>query len=67
MADCKLFSPAQVKAWEAQARRDAGTIHPVIAHRWDGSRQWWVRVLTSGRGPYWQTLEEFLAHVKELR
>ena len=66
-ATCQMFSPAQVAQWEAQARRDARTIHPIIVHRWDGSRQWWVRVMTSGRGPYWQTLDDFLAHVEQFR
>jgi len=62
---CQIFAPAQIKQWQAQATRDARTIHPVIAHRWDGSRQWWVRVTTSGHGPYWQTLEDFLQNLPE--
>ena len=60
MATCQMFSPAQVAQWEAQATRDCGTKHPVIAHRWNGARSWWVRVWTSGHGPYWQTLPDFI-------
>lgn len=60
-ATCQMFSPAQVAAWEAQARRDAGNKYPAIMHRWNGARSWWVRVFNSTvTGPYWQTLEEFL-------
>ncbi|WP_237724797.1 hypothetical protein [Deinococcus alpinitundrae] len=62
--ECQMTRPAQLRDWEAQARRDAGPEKlPVIAHRWLRS-DWWLRVLpTSGRAPYWQTLEEFLADV----
>ncbi|WP_161883900.1 hypothetical protein [Deinococcus alpinitundrae] len=62
MADCKMFSPAQIKTWEAQARRDAGPDKlPVIAHRWNGQSTWWVRILPSnGHMPYWQFLSDFL-------
>jgi hypothetical protein len=63
MASCKMFSPATVADWEAQATRDSGTRHPVLAHRWNGARQWWVRVWTSGRGPYWQALPDFIANL----
>lgn len=61
MATCQMFSPAQVAQWDAQATRDRGTKHPIIAHRWNGARRWWVRTLTTGRGPYWQTLPDFIA------
>lgn len=64
-AECKMFSPATVKQWEAQARRDAGPDKlPVIAHRWNGQTTWWIRVLPSDVAPFWQTLEEFLAGVE---
>ncbi|GAA3997240.1 hypothetical protein GCM10022631_04690 [Deinococcus rubellus] len=67
LADCKMFSPAQIREWAAQARRDAGPAKlPVLAHRWNGQSTWWIRVLpTDYRLPYWQTLSEFLTDVVE--
>lgn len=59
-ATCQMFSPAQLMAWDAQARADAGRKVPLVCHRWNGSRQWWVRVLRKTQKPYWQTLEDFL-------
>jgi len=67
VSTCRILSPAQVAEWEAQATRDCGTKHRVIAHRWNGARQWWVQVWTSGQGPYWQTLYDFLANERQLR
>lgn len=63
-ADCKMFSPAMIREWEAQARRDAGDKLPVLAHRWNGQTTWWIRSLPSELAPYWQTLEEFLTGVE---
>lgn len=61
-ATCQMFSPAQLMAWDAQARADAGAWKtPIVIHRWNGARQWWVRVLTQERCPVWQTLEDFIA------
>ncbi|QLG11755.1 hypothetical protein HLB42_21625 (plasmid) [Deinococcus sp. D7000] len=58
---CQLFSPAMLASWDAQARADAGARLPVVAHRWNGSKRWWVRVLRPGWWmPYWQPLEDFL-------
>ena len=62
--DCKMFSPATIQEWEAQARRDAGDKLPVIAHRWNGQSTWWLRVLPTEISPYWQTLEEFVEGLK---
>lgn len=64
-ATCKMFSPAQLAQWEAQARADAGRLVPVIIHRWNGSTQWWVCVLPVGirtlhTRRYWMTIEDWL-------
>lgn len=64
--DCQLFSPAMVATWDAQATQDCGPKYPVIAHRWNGSRQWWVRVLSAERGAYWQPLEVALPYLRAL-
>lgn len=61
-ATCQMFSPAQIATWDAQARRDAGEWKtPIVVHRWNGARQWWVRVLTPNHHPVWQPLEDFLS------
>ncbi len=61
-ATCQMHSPAQLAEWDAQARRDAGQFRtPLVVHRWNGCRTWWVRVLTQERRPLWQTLEDFLS------
>ncbi|WP_295814491.1 hypothetical protein [uncultured Deinococcus sp.] len=65
-ATCQLFSPAMVASWDAQAAQDCGTRHPVIAHRWNGARQWWVRVPSAERGAYWQPLEVALPYLRSL-
>ncbi|MDV6376230.1 hypothetical protein [Deinococcus arenicola] len=64
---CQVFSPAMLKTWDAQARADAGARLPCVAHRWNGSRQWMVRALSDERGPYWQTLEDFIDNAKTTR
>ena len=62
---CQMFSPAMLADWDAQAIRDAGGLSvPLVVHRWNGHRQWWVRVLQPGRRPYWQALPDFLAEVR---
>lgn len=60
--DCKMFSPATLAEWDEQAAIDAGPkLRPIIIHRWNGSRQWWVRVQRGGwYMPYWQPLEHWL-------
>ena len=61
--DCKMFSPATLKEWDAQAEADAqaARLRPVVVHRWNGSRAWWVRVQPGGWWmPYWQPLEHWL-------
>jgi Holliday junction resolvase len=64
-ASCKLFSPATLTEWDAQAIRDSqGKSVPLVIHRWKRQTTWWVRVLQPGRRPYWQTLPDFLAEVK---
>lgn len=61
---CGLFSPSLLADWDAQARQDAGQQRtPLVVHRWNGSRQWWVRVLAPVGRPYWQPLEDFLVDV----
>lgn len=63
--DCKMFSPATLAEWDAQALADAGaTRAAIICHRWNGGK-WWVRVHqvpVGGRTwkPYWQPLEDWL-------
>lgn len=59
---CQIGAARMIEQWDAQAVADAGRKLPVIVHRWNGQTQWWVRVVKSERGPYWQTLEHFLAH-----
>lgn len=60
-ATTALTQPATVLAWEMQATDDAppGKL-PVIAHRWDGCRTWWIRPVHPNGLRYWQTLAEFL-------
>ena len=62
---CQMFSPAQMIAWADQALGDAGGKRPVIIHRWNGARFWWVYVLQpASRGAaYWQPLEDWLSDV----
>lgn len=60
---CQFHSPAQLAGWDAQARRDAGARLPLVAHRWNGSRAWWVRVLLPGRLAIWVPLSDFLAEI----
>lgn len=57
---CQIGAAKMILAWEAQAKVDCGKRLPIIAHRWNGQKQWWVRVIQAERGPYWQTLEDFL-------
>ncbi|MFC6592386.1 hypothetical protein ACFP81_10545 [Deinococcus lacus] len=59
-ATCQMFSPAMVAAWVAQAQADAGTRTPIIAHRWDRQREWWVCVCPPGRPYHWQPLSMWL-------
>lgn len=63
-ATCKMHSPAALAEWDAQAIRDAnGKRVPLVVHRWNGQRVWWVRVLMPGRKPFWMTLPHFLSDV----
>jgi len=67
-ATCKMHSPAQLAAWDAQAQRDAGQFRtPLVIHRWNGNTTWWVRVLKPGWPVVWLTLPDFLGslHVWE--
>lgn len=64
-ADCKMFSPAMIREWEAQARRDAGDKLPAVAHRWNRSSTWWIRVHPPKRAPFWQPLEDFINDIRE--
>ncbi|AWN24024.1 hypothetical protein DKM44_12925 [Deinococcus irradiatisoli] len=60
-ATCKIHSPAQLALWDAQAQRDAGQFRtPLVIHRWNGNKIWWVRVLKPGWPAVWLTLPEFL-------
>ncbi|WP_019584701.1 hypothetical protein [Deinococcus apachensis] len=61
-ATSQMTCPGQLAEWDAQATWDAGEWKtPLVMHRWNGCRTWWVRVLTQERRPVWQTLEDFLA------
>lgn len=65
---CQMFSPAMLAAWDAQAIRDAGGLSvPLVVHRWNGSRAWWVRVLLPGRSPVWLPALDFLAELDRWR
>lgn len=56
-----LFQPAKVAGWLLQARRDAGPNRlPVVAHRWNGSRAWFVIVARPKRFPIMMPLESFI-------
>lgn len=59
-ATCQFHSPAQLAEWDAQARRDAGARLGVVAHRWNGARNWWARVLLPGRLAIWVPLADFV-------
>ncbi|WP_245896142.1 hypothetical protein [Deinococcus irradiatisoli] len=60
-ATCKMHSPAQLREWDAQAQRDAGQFRtPLVIHRWNGNKTWWVRLLKPGWPAVWLTLPEFL-------
>ena len=66
--DCKMFSPAQVAQWDAQAIRDAGGLSvPLVVHRWSRQTVWWVRVLQPGRRPCWVTLPDFVTDLDRWR
>ncbi|WP_019008962.1 putative PDDEXK endonuclease [Deinococcus aquatilis] len=63
-AACQMFSAKQLAKWDAQAKADAGQQKiPLVVHRWNFARNWWVRVLMPNRSPYWQTLEDFLTEL----
>lgn len=64
-ATCQMFSPTMLSTWRAQAERDAGDRLPVIAHRWNGSRAWWVAVARPGRPLIWLTLPDLIATIEE--
>lgn len=64
-ATCQMHSPKKLAQWDAQAIRDAnGKRTPLVIHRWNGCRTWWVRVLRPGLMPCWLTLPDFLAHLE---
>jgi len=64
--DCQMFSPAMVATWDAQALADSDPDRQlaVVAHRWNGSRQWWVRLVVPTGMRAWATLEDFLTNVR---
>ncbi|ULH16003.1 hypothetical protein MF271_05050 [Deinococcus sp. KNUC1210] len=65
---CKMHSPATLAEWDAQAIRDAAGLRvPLVVHRWNGQRVWWVRVLLPARRPVWLTLTDFLNDVDHWR
>ena len=62
---CALPRAAEVEQWEAQAQRDAAPHRlPVIAHRWNGCRTWFIRPLWDGPR-CWLTLDDFLTWYQE--
>lgn len=60
-ATCQMFSPAELEGWMAQARADAGGKAPLVMHRWNGARDWWVLVMPLKMPWYWQRLDKFLS------
>ncbi|GAA5514786.1 hypothetical protein Dcar01_03547 [Deinococcus carri] len=67
-ATCQMFSPATLKNWMEQARRDCGGRRmPIVIHRWNGARDWWVLVMPYARPWYWQRLDLFLKVERELQ
>lgn len=61
---CVLNSESLLQEWWKKAIAEAGERLPIIIHRWDGSRQWWVcREWSWGRT--WCTLEDFLKGVED--
>ncbi|MDV6376444.1 hypothetical protein [Deinococcus arenicola] len=64
-ATCQMFSPAMLTTWRTQAEADAGAGLPLIAHRWNGSRAWWVAVCRPGKPLIWMTLPDLLSTLKE--
>lgn len=67
-ATCQMFSPATLKDWMEQARRDCGGKRmPIVIHRWNGARDWWVLVMPWARPWYWQRLDLFLKVEGELQ
>ena len=64
-ATCQMHSPAQLAKWDAQARRDAGQFRtPLVIHRWNGNKIWWVRVLKPGWPVVWLPLPNFLGSLE---
>lgn len=60
-ATCGMHRPSDYEAWMAQAIRDSGGKKvPVVIHRWNGARDWWVMVITYGQTWYWQRLDLWL-------
>jgi len=65
---CKMFSPATLAQWDAQAQRDSeGRSVPLVIHRWSRQTTWWVRVLQPGRRPTWVTLADFVLELDRWR
>lgn len=62
-----MHRPSDYEAWMAQAIRDSGSKKcPVIMHRWNGARDWWVLVITYGQTWYWQRLDLWLGEQPHL-